>query len=485
VAATISNTGAAVLPAGTFVSLYDADPTSGPANLIGTFQTTSAIAAGSTATVSIRAQLVGGGSRIFAVVNDNGTSATPFNLSTWSTNFKSNTPIYECNFTNNISSLAFTSCLDSDGDTTPDFADLDDDNDGVLDYVEQTCTATSMSKSGITVSSEISWTFQNAPAIGLNALLDGSLFQQLYPSATSITNKTLLQFNFPALKVLNLIELANSTSQTPFVAGGTYKIQGSNNGITWEDIVSSQVIANTPPELATTNSIKFSMPNNYKGYFNYRIFAINVTGQANWSQEVYFREVTCVDINTDGDGLSNRLDLDSDGDTCPDAVEAGTTFISTSGVANAAKISTSVIPAPYDANGFANGLETGSGSGIYKGTYSYDYAVNASFSACLDTDGDGITDINDIDDDNDGILDVIEMSNCNTSLLITPSAATSSPVYGGSTADRTINGSGFSGSGLAALATAPATLDDAWLLKEPHRSRNNHTATIFYYAQNY
>ena len=369
VAATISNTGAAVLPAGTFVSLYDADPTSGPANLIGTFQTTSAIAAGSTATVSIRAQLVGGGSRIFAVVNDNGTSATPFNLSTWSTNFKSNTSIYECNFTNNISSLAFTSCLESDGDTVPDFADLDDDNDGVLDYVEQTCTATSMSKSGITVSSEISWIFQNAPAIGLNALLDGSLFQQLYPSVASITNKTLLQFNFPALKVLNLIELANSTSQTPFVAGGTYKIQGSNNGITWEDIVSSQVIANTAPELATTNSIKFDMPNNYKGYFNYRIFAINVTGQANWSQEVYFREVTCVDINTDGDGLPNRLDLDSDGDNCPDAVEAGTTFISTSGVANAAKISTSVIPAPYDANGFANGLETGSGSGIYKGTY--------------------------------------------------------------------------------------------------------------------
>ena len=62
------------------------------------------------------------------------------------------------------------------------------------------------------------------------------------------------------------------------------------------------------------------------------------------------------------------------------------------------------------------------------------------------------------------------MSNCNSSVLFTPSAATSSPVYGGSTADRTIDGSGFTGTGLAALATAPATLNDAWLLKEPFTS---------------
>jgi hypothetical protein len=78
-----------------------------------------------------------------------------------------------------------------------------------------------------------------------------------------------------------------------------------------------------------------------------------------------------------------------------------------------------------------------------------------------------LVDAFDLDDDNDGILDTIEMTNCNSSVLITPNAATSSPVYGGSTADLTIDGSGFTGSGLNALATAPATLNDAWLLKEP------------------
>ena len=84
-----------------------------------------------------------------------------------------------------------------------------------------------------------------------------------------------------------------------------------------------------------------------------------------------------------------------------------------------------------------------------------------------DYDGDGIINSIDLDDDNDGILDSIEMINCNSSVLITPSAATSSPFYGGANADRTIDGTGFTGTGLAALATAPATLNDAWLLKEP------------------
>ena len=58
----------------------------------------------------------------------------------------------------------------------------------------------------------------------------------------------------------------------------------------------------------------------------------------------------------DGDGIINSLDLDSDGDGCSDAVEAGATYISTSGVPSSAKLTTSVIPAPYGANGFANGV---------------------------------------------------------------------------------------------------------------------------------
>ena len=115
-------------------------------------------------------------------------------------------------------------CLDSDTDGINDIIDLDDDNDGVLDYVEQSCEGSVMSKSDITISSAVNWIFQNAPT-GLNALLDGSLIQQIYPTESSITNKTVYQFNFVAPKVLNLIELANVANQTPFIAGGTYKME--------------------------------------------------------------------------------------------------------------------------------------------------------------------------------------------------------------------------------------------------------------------
>ena len=110
--------------------------------------------------------------------------------------------------------------------------------------------------------------------------------------------------------------------------------------------------------------------------------------------------------DTDNDGVPNQLDLDSDGDGCSDAVEAGTTYISTSGVSSSAKLTTSVIPAPYGANGFANGLETSTESGKYTGTYTYTNATNSSINGCTDTDSDGLGDLLDIDDDNDGILDL-------------------------------------------------------------------------------
>jgi gliding motility-associated-like protein len=321
----------------------------------------------------------------------------------------------------NANDNIFKACLDSDADGIGDIDDIDDDNDGVLDYVEQSCEGSVMSNSGITVSSEIAWTFQNAPN-GIYALIDDDLRQQMYPTATTvINNKTIFQFNFTVPKVLNLIELANNANQTPFVAGGTYKIQGSNDeGTTWIDIVSSQVVANTSPILATTNSIKFDMPANYKRFLSYRIYAINMTGQANWSTEAYFREVTCEDIFTDGDALPNRLDIDSDGDNCPDAVEAGATYVSTSGISGAARLTTSIIPSSpnYGPNGFANGLEKSSESGTYTGTYTYVYATDATLSACADTDGDGVTDVIDLDDDNDGVLDTVECPVVSPNILV-------------------------------------------------------------------
>ncbi|MFN5440005.1 MAG: Ig-like domain-containing protein, partial [Bacteroidota bacterium] len=107
---------------------------------------------------------------------------------------------------------------------------------------------------------------------------------------------------------------------------------------------------------------------------------------------------TCVDLDTDKDGVPNRLDLDSDGDGCSDASEAGTVK----------SLTATTVAGAYGANGFANSIETGSETGVYSGTYSYGNATNLQAKACLDTDADGVRDLDDLDDDNDGILDTVE-----------------------------------------------------------------------------
>jgi hypothetical protein len=102
--------------------------------------------------------------------------------------------------------------------------------------------------------------------------------------------------------------------------------------------------------------------------------------------------------DTDGDGVPNIRDLDSDGDGCFDAVEAKT--VST--------LTESTVSGTYGTNGFADTIETTPGSGLYARTYQYARAIDATIKACLDSDFDGVADVDDLDDDNDGVLDSIE-----------------------------------------------------------------------------
>lgn len=113
----------------------------------------------------------------------------------------------------------------------------------------------------------------------------------------------------------------------------------------------------------------------------------------------------CIEQDTDGDNIPNHLDLDSDGDLCADAIEAGSSVIATS---------TTVYPTGTDTN--TNGLlpnyeSTLEGFINYYSTYDPN-ALSTNVAFCRDFDGDGLLDINDIDDDNDGTLDVVESPSC-------------------------------------------------------------------------
>ena len=98
-------------------------------------------------------------------------------------------------------------------------------------------------------------------------------------------------------------------------------------------------------------------------------------------------------VDFDLDGIPNHLDLDSDNDGIPDAVEAN------GGVLPANMSSEGVYPISYvlandnDGDGYANDVDTSTGG---------------TALANPDTDGDGLNDFTDRDSDNDGITDALE-----------------------------------------------------------------------------
>jgi hypothetical protein len=131
---------------------------------------------------------------------------------------------------------------------------------------------------------------------------------------------------------------------------------------------------------------------------------------------------TAPSCDIDNDGILNQLDLDSDGDGCPDATESGVSGTLNSGsvkngisgaVTSTNTIAGAIAAGSYGSNGLANGVETVADNGVinYINNYSL-YALNNSFTVCADTDGDGIKDVSDIDDDNDGVLDATESPFC-------------------------------------------------------------------------
>jgi len=93
--------------------------------------------------------------------------------------------------------------------------------------------------------------------------------------------------------------------------------------------------------------------------------------------------------DTDGDGVDDELDLDSDDDGLPDVFQAG------HGGADADGDGTLDCGGGFGTNGLCDAVETAGDSG------ELDYDV-------ADTDGDGVDDFRDLDSDDDGISDLAE-----------------------------------------------------------------------------
>jgi hypothetical protein len=204
---------------------------------------------------------------------------------------------------------------------------------------------------------------------------------------------------------------------------GSIKVQGSNDNSSWTDLTAA---INSPANASNTtanggvvltNSNKFTITQNAGKYKYYRIYGVAAaaTVGAGVATEIYYDlnvnngslfPIGNCNSDADNDGKLNHLDLDADGDGCSDALEAGSTTITT------ANYQFTGTAADFGTNGLINSLETVADNGVINYTSTHVNAVSNNIAFCADFDGDGINDTDDIDDDNDGIIDAVESPTC-------------------------------------------------------------------------
>lgn len=362
---------------------------------------------------------------------------------------------------------------DTDNDGVNNNLDKDLDNDGIPNCTESygdlnldLSTPTQLSLISIgnynnSFSTNIEFFSSNTGgnANYFSGFSDGSFISSTYELDNSNTYS--LNFSEPISLVLKYVETANSldlvNSDSEFILK-----TDSNKTITVENPTDQLLIDTNYDGVYESGVTKFSsFEIRFKlkgtiplaagsGTFSFKInktssiqFKHTNKSEVNSNNATFLIKATCIPKDTDGDGISDENDLDSDNDGIPDIIEAqGSTMlaisnIDTNGDGIDDAFGNGIIPVNSDSdsnpnyldldsdndgifdlfesgsnaddtningiidgnffgtNGLANGLETTVDSGILNFTIS-------------DNDSDGILNYIDLDSDNDGCNDVIE-----------------------------------------------------------------------------
>ena len=319
---------------------------------------------------------------------------------------------------------AVNGCIDTDGDGVPDVDDLDDDNDGILDSVE--CKAYTIYLREPVFSGNYS---PNVPVVitGGNGPIAYTWNQTVAPADLTFAGVTWTK------AVANVIP--DATGKIDLFIALNSAVTSSYAGIDGILISDgSSFTAIDDPRLTYTGTWNVLNVGSVGLYNNtqYRADA-PFAGQT----ATYSFTGLAAPCDTDGDNIPNSLDLDSDNDGCPDAIEGGGTFkVGNITPAGALTGTVSSATATY-------GVPTQAGTGQTIGTSQNAAAQDADCSQ-IDTDGDGVLDSVDLDDDNDGILDTAEC---------VPTSLVTNGTFTGSLAGWTSSGGWVASSGAAINTT--------------------------------
>lgn len=236
---------------------------------------------------------------------------------------------------------------DTDGDGITNINDLDDDNDGIPDTAENTCSLPADSGAGQTVP-HLFWDVNANPFPGK---LENN---NLSPEATTAASTVVFGSGLPGSQKTNLswsIQNINSTTAAQAKTNNDYiqfsiPMASSSNKIfelkEWTTYGTNTKVQNVHIEISdnvnftnpatlysgqnpTTTSgtfQKFTLNSNYrlqKGTTYYvRVFVYGTATTA--IMDSFGLNAQCF-TDTDGDNIPDYLDPDSDGDGCPDAME--------------------------------------------------------------------------------------------------------------------------------------------------------------------
>jgi len=319
-------------------------------------------------------------------------------------------------------------CIDSDGDGYPDWQDLDDDNDGILDTVE--CTQTFIARPATFVSAD-----KPADDGNMNQILDGEgytgnisdergPFPYFYWAQSNNPVTFIMNMNVPSR--ISRIKFYSPWGIDEMVKNIIVKLYNGASLLGTENII-------LPNSVYTSEILELS-----KTYNNVTKVEMITVDDYNMSSstpkrtsltEVVFGDLTdCKD--TDGDGIPNYLDLDSDNDGCPDAIEGGGNFTSSQLTTASGTLSSQSPNQNFGVAVDTNGIPTTVGVAGQTIGESQDNSKND----CIDSDSDGYPDWQDLDDDNDGILDTVE---CPTFNIFADYA--SATITGAATANATVS----------------------------------------------